>query len=152
MHVQIICCYQPTNPNLNDIKQNFIRLIDVASQGFSQSSTSRHLRLLLGRLKWLLLLLFSPPVMSDSWWPHGLQHARLPCPSPSPRVCSNSCPLSWWCHPIISSSVAPFFSCPPSFPASGSFPISQFSVSDGQSIGASVSASSFQWVFRVDFL
>ena len=120
-------------------KQNFIRLIDVASQGFSQSSTSRHLRLLLGRLKWLLLLLFSPPVMSDSWWPHGLQHARLPCPSPSPRVCSNSCPLSWWCHPIISSSVAPFFSCPPSFPASGSFPMSWIFSSGGQRIRVSAS-------------
>ena len=66
--------------------------------------------------------------MSDSLWPNGLQHARLPCPSPSPRACSNSCPLRWLCHPIISSSVAPFSSCPQSFPASG-----------GQSIGASAS-------------
>ena len=66
-----------------------------------------------------LLLLFSCSVMSDSLLLHGLQHARLPCPSPSPRVCSNSCPLSWRCHPTISSSVAPFFSCPQSFPASG---------------------------------
>ena len=69
------------------------------------------------------------------------QHARLPCPSLSPRVCSNSCPLSHWCHPIISSSVAPFFSCPQSFPASGSFQMSQLFTSGGQSIGASVSAS-----------
>ena len=59
-------------------------------------------------------------------WPHGLQHARLPCPSPTPRACSNSCPLSWWCHPTISSSVDPFSSCIPSFPVSGSFPMSQF--------------------------
>ena len=74
-------------------------------------------------------------------WPHGLQHARLPCPSPSPRVCSNSCPLSLWCHPVISSSVTPFFSCPQSFPVSGSFPLSQLFTSDGQSMGASASAS-----------
>ena len=70
-----------------------------------------------------LLLLFSHSVLSNSLWPHGLQHARLPCPSLSPRACSNSCPLSRWCHPTISSSVAPF-SCLQSFPASGSFPVS----------------------------
>ena len=63
--------------------------------------------------------------MSDSLWPHGLQHARLPCPS-TPRACSNSCPLSPWCHPTVSSSVIPFSSCLQSLPASGSFPMSQF--------------------------
>ena len=73
--------------------------------------------------------------------PHGLQHARLPCPSLSPKVCSNSCPLSQWCHPTNSSSVSPFSSCPQSFPVSGSFPMSQFFASGGQSIGASASAS-----------
>ena len=67
------------------------------------------------------LLLFSCSVVSDSLRPHGLQHARLPCPSPSPGACSNSCPLSQWCHPTISSSVIPFSSCLQSFPASGSF-------------------------------
>ena len=72
--------------------------------------------------------------------PHGLQHARLPCPSLSPGVCSNSCPLSQWCHPTISSSVIPFSSCPQSFPASGSFPVSWFFASCGQSIGSSASA------------
>ena len=72
-----------------------------------------------------------------SLWPHGLQHTRLPCPSISPRVCLNLCPLSQWCHPTISSSVAPFSSCLQSFPASGSFPISQLLPSGGQSIGAS---------------
>ena len=72
---------------------------------------------------------------------HGLVHTRLPCPSLSPRVCSNSCPLNWWWHPTISSSVIPFFSCLQSFPASGSFPINQFFTSGGQSIGASASAS-----------
>ena len=71
--------------------------------------------------------------------PHGLQHARLPCPSLSPRVCSNSCPLSWWCHPTISSSVSPLSSCTQSFPASGSFPVSQYFTSGSQSIGASAS-------------
>ena len=79
--------------------------------------------------------------MSDSLWPHGLQHTRLPCPSLSPGTCSNSCSLSWWCHPVISSSVAPFSFCPQSCPASGSFPRSQFFPSGGQSIGVSASAS-----------
>ena len=75
--------------------------------------------------------------------PHGLQHARLPCPSPSPRACSNSCPSSQWCHPTISSSVAPFSFCLQSFPASGSFPMSRLFASSGQSIAASASASVF---------
>ena len=81
--------------------------------------------------------------MSDSFWPYGLQHARLLSPPLSPRVCSNSCPLSWWCHPTISSSVVPFSSFPQSCPASGSFPVSWLFTSGGQSIGASVSASVF---------
>ena len=85
-------------------------------------------------------ILFSCSVVSNSLRPHGLQHARLPCPSPSPKVCSNSCPLSWWCHPTISSSVIPF-SCLQSFPASGSFPMSWLFTSGGQSFGASASAS-----------
>ena len=86
-------------------------------------------------------LLFSCSVVSDSSWPHGLQHTRLPYPSLSPRVCSNSCPLSWWCHPTISSSITPFSSRPQSFPAPGSFPVSRLFTSGGQSIGASASAS-----------
>ena len=73
--------------------------------------------------------------------PHGLQHSRLPCPSPTPRAYSNSCPLSQWCHPTISSSVAPFSSCPQSFPASGSFPKSWLFASGGQSIGTLASGS-----------
>ena len=79
--------------------------------------------------------------MSDSLRPHGLQHARFPRPSLSPRVCSDSRPLSQWCHPAISSSVAPFSSCPQSFPASGSFLMSQLFTSGGQSTGTSASAS-----------
>ena len=74
-------------------------------------------------------------------WLHGLQHTRLPCPSPTPRACSNSCPLSRWCHPTVSSSVVPFSSCFQSFPASGSFPMNQFFSSGGQSIRVSASAS-----------
>ena len=84
---------------------------------------------------------FSHSVMSDSLRPHGLQYARLPCPSPTPRVYSNSCSLSRWCHPIISSSVVPFSSHLQSFPASGSFQMSQFFASGGQSIGVSASTS-----------
>ena len=79
--------------------------------------------------------------MSESLRPHGLQHARIPCPSPSLRNCSNSCPWSWWCHPSISSFVVPFSFCLQSFPASGSFSVSQFFPSGGQSIEASASAS-----------
>ena len=84
---------------------------------------------------------FSPIVMSDSLRPHELQHTRPPCPSPTPGVHSNSCPLSPWCHPTISSSVIPFSSCLQSFPASGSFQMSQFFTSGGQSIGVSASTS-----------
>ena len=78
---------------------------------------------------------FSHSVVSDSLRPCGLQHARLPCPSPAPDACWNSCPSSRWCHPTISSSVVPFTSCLQSFPASGSFPMSQFFASGGQNIG-----------------
>ena len=84
---------------------------------------------------------FSRSVMSDSLRPHGLQHARFPHPSPTPRACSNSCPLSRWLHPAISSSVVPLSSGLQSFPASGAFQMSQFFTSGGQSIGASALAS-----------
>ena len=83
----------------------------------------------------------SHSVVSDSLRPHGLQHARLPRPSLTPGVYSNSCPSSWWCHPTISSSAVPFSSCPQSFPATRSFPTHQFFTSGGQSIGTSASAS-----------
>ena len=81
--------------------------------------------------------LFSHSVVFGPLWPHELQHARLPCPSPSPRACSNSCPLSHWCNPTISSSVVHFSSCLQSFPASGFFPMSQLFIWGGQSTGAS---------------
>ena len=86
-------------------------------------------------------ILFSCSVESDSLWPHGLQHARPPCPSPIPRVYSNSHPSSWWCHPTISSSVVPISSYLQSCPASGSFIVSQSFESSGKSIGVSASAS-----------
>ena len=84
---------------------------------------------------------FSHSFMSNSLWPHALQHTRLPCPSPNPRAYSNSCPSSRWCHPTISSSGVPFSSCLLSFPAPRSFPMSQFFASGGQSVGVSASAS-----------
>ena len=96
-------------------------------------------------LNYILLLTssvqFSRSVTSDSLWPHESQHARPPSPSPTPGVHSDSPPSSQWCHPAISSSVVPFSSCPQSFPASGSFPVSQFFTSGGQSTGVSASAS-----------
>ena len=101
---------------------------------------------------------FSHSVVSNSLQTHGPQHARPPCPSPTPRVYPNSGPLSQWCHPTISSSVIPFSSCPQSFPASGSFPKSQLFVSGGQSIGVSPSTSVLpintqDWIsFRMDWL
>ena len=84
---------------------------------------------------------FTHSVVSDFLQPHGLQYARLPCPSPTPKVCSDSCPLSRWCHPTISSSVIPFSSCLQSCPASGSFLVSQFFATGGQSFGVSASTS-----------
>ena len=89
-----------------------------------------------------MLLLFSRSVVSDSLRPHGLQHTRLPCPSPTPGACSNSCPLSRWCHPTISSSVVPFSSCLQLFPASGSFLMSWLFPSGDQSFSFNISPSS----------
>ena len=108
----------PVLPYLLEFVQIYVHWVSDASEWFSCCS-----------------------VMSDSLQLHGLQHDRLSCPSLSPRVCSNSCPLSWWCYLSISSSVAPFSSCPQSFPASGSFSVSQLFTSGGQSIRASASAS-----------
>ena len=95
----------------------------------------------------------SGSVVSNSLWPHGLQHTRLPCPSPTPKVYSNSCPSCRWCHPTISSSVIPFSSHLQSFPASGSFSVGHFFESGGQSIEVSTSASVLPMnIFRNDFL
>ena len=94
------------------------------------------------------LVQFSLSVVSDPLGPHGLQLARLLCPSPTPRACSDSCP----CHPTISSSVIPFSTCLQSFPTSGSFPVSQFFASGGQILEFQLQCQSFQWIFRTDFL
>ena len=93
---------------------------------------------------------FSPSVQSDSLL-QSTRHTRPACPSPTPRIYSNSCPLHWWCHPTISSSVTPFSSCVQSFPASGSFPVSQFFESGGQSIGVSVSTSVLPMTILISF-
>ena len=99
------------------------------------------------------LVQFIRSLVSDSLWPHGLQHTRPPCPSPTPGAHSNSCPLSWWCHPTISSSVIPFYSCLLSFQASGYFPAGWFFISGSQSIVALAAASVPPVnLFRVDFL
>ena len=99
------------------------------------------------------LFLFLCKVLPDSLWPHGLQHASLPCPSPTPGACSNSCPLSQWCYLIISSSAALFSFCPQPFPASRSFPMSQFFTSGGHRVlSLQLQNQSFQWIFRVYFL
>ena len=102
--------------------------------------------------KGIQIIQFSHSVVSDSLWPHGLQHARLPRPSPTPRAYSNSWSSSQWCHPTISSSAVPF-SCLQSFPASGSFPMNQFFASGGQSIIHWKDwCWSSQWILRTDFL
>ena len=95
---------------------------------------------------------FGHSVMCDSLWCYEPQHARPPCPSPTPRVYPNPCPLSWWCHTTISSSVVPFSYCLQSCPASEAFPVSQFFALGGQSIGVSASASVLPRVLRTDFL
>ena len=95
---------------------------------------------------------FSHSVVSHSLRPHGLQHTRLLCSSPTPRPCSNPCPLHRWCHPTISSSIVSFYSCLQSFPASGSFPMSQFFASVAKVLEFQLQHQSFQWIFRTDFL
>ena len=99
-----------------------------------------------------MLLQFSCLVMSNSLQPHGLQHARPSCPLPTPGVYSNSCPLSRWCHPTISSSLVPFSSCLQSFPTSGSFQMSQLFTKMAKLLEFQLQHQSFQWIFRIDFL
>ena len=95
---------------------------------------------------------FTCSVVSNSLQPHGLHHARPPCPSPTPGACLNSCPSSRWCHPAITSFVVPFSSCLQSLPASGSFPLNQFFTSGGQILEFQLQHQSFQRIFRTDFL
>ena len=126
----------------------FFMLDRISTSVLNRSDNNRHLCFVPGLKRESIQSInikydvqFSRSVVSDCLRPHGLQHARPPCPSPTPRVHSNSCLLSQWCHPTISSSVVPFSSCLQSFPASGSFQISQFFISGGQSIGVSALAS-----------
>ena len=147
------CCslLWKTLPHTSFIFPEHISRLEKLPYSFTLIAMSRILYMLsnfsnekleLGRyLGSILLLLFSCSVMSDSLLLHRLQHTRFPCPPPSPGAYSNSCPLSWWCCPTISASVVPFSSYLQSFPASGSFPMSQFFASGDQSIGASASAS-----------
>ena len=116
-----------------------------------QIKTTIRCHFILARLAITSSVQFSRSIVSNSLRPHGLQHARPPCPSPTPGVYPNSCPLSRWCHPTISSSVVPFFSCPQSFPASGSFQMSQLFASGGQSIGVSASHQSRQWPEKLNW-
>ena len=104
------------------------------------------------RCSTLIIVQFSYSVTSDSLRPHGTQHTRPPCPSPTPGVYPNSCPLNSWCHSMISSSVGPFSSCSQSFPASGYFQMSQLFASGGQSIGVSASTSVLEGTLRTDLL
>ena len=111
---------------LSIVQSRFIHIVTNYSTSFSFKGKS---------------VQFSPSVVSDSLGPHESQHTRPPCPSPTPGVHPNPCPLSRWCHPTISSSVIPFSSCPQTFPASGSFQVSQLFASGGQNIGVSISTS-----------
>ena len=119
---------------------DFLHLL-FSSEAFISLLFLKDIEFLVASLLTLSSVQFSRSVVSDSLQPHEPQHARLPCPSPTPGVYPNPCPLNRWCHPAISSSVVPFSSCPQSLPASGSFPMSQLLASGGQSIGASVSTS-----------
>jgi len=124
-------------------RKNFLKFIQDSSGEVAlwPNSVTSSNNLAIGGIFQISSVQFSCSVVSVSLQPHGLQHVRFSCPSPTPGACSNSCPLSWWCHPTISSSVIPFSSCLQSFPASGSFQMSQFFASGGQSIGVSASAS-----------
>ena len=104
------------------------------------------------KLKHINSVQFSCSVVFDSLWPDEPQHTRPPCPSPTPGVHPNPCPMRRWCHPTISSSVVPFFSCRQSFPASGSFPVSQLFASKGKLLEFQLQHQSFQWTPRTDLL
>ena len=124
-----LCCWCVFSLWTSEEKESLVNF------GFSVGSR-RNRKIILG-----LPVQFSCSLVSDSMWPHEPQHARPPCPSPTPRVYANPCPLCRWCHPTISSSVVPFSSCPQCFPASGSFQMSQLSAWGGQGFGVSASTS-----------
>ena len=118
-----------------------LRFLDIKNKSFSLGFSEEGTIWFKKRCQQHSSVQFSRSVMSDSLRPHEPQHARPSCPSLTPRVHPNPCPLSWWCHPTISSSIVPFSSCPQSFPASGSFPMSQLFASGGQRIGVSASTT-----------
>ena len=118
----------------------------VAKSQMWLKQLSRHIRIQFSSVQ------FSRSFMSDTLPPHELQHSRPPCPPPTPRVYSNSCPLNQWCHPNISSSVISFSSCPQSLPASGSFPWVNYSHEVAKVLEFQLQHQSFQWIFRTDFL
>ena len=132
-------------PSPEDRPDPRIKLEFLALQADSLPWVTRETLIFIPSIKNLLIssVQFSHSVVSDSLQPHEPQHARPPCPSPTPGVHPNPCPLCRWCHPTISSSLIPFSSCPQSFPASGSFQTSQLFTSGGQSIGVSASTSVF---------
>ena len=130
--------------NIHLFQYHFISYLLLYNKLSPTSSSLKQVFIILPsfwKLRMQKQLQFSRSVVSEFFWPHGLQHARLPCPSSSPGACSNSRPSSWWCHPTILSSVISFSSHLQSFPASGTFSMSQLFASGGQSIGASASAS-----------
>ena len=138
--------YVILSPFLSTIRMISVKWFDLSGFSLNMRALGGFILNLLFNSKWLCSLWgsknqFIYSVVSNTLRPEGLQHTRLPCPSPTTGVCSNSCPLSWWCHPIISSSVVPFSSHLQSFQASGSFPMSQLFATGGQSIGISASAS-----------
>ena len=135
--------WDPPNPGVKSMSLTFSALAGgfyTTSASWKAQEISRMAQKKAMTLR-LCSIQFSCSFVSDSLWPHEPQHARPPCPSPTPGVHPNPCPLSRWCHPTVLSSVVPFSSCPQSFPASGSFPISQLFASGGQSIGVSASTS-----------
>ena len=141
-HTQVLWCGVP--PSASSVSKNI---------AYGADSLLNKVLALYNLLMWNLgvsVSQFSRSVMSDFLQPHDSQYTRPPCPSLTPRVYSNSCPSTRWCHPAISSSVVPFSSCPQSLPASGTFPVSQLFTLGGQSIG--VSASKPFWVFYTNFL
>ena len=138
----LICsiqCIIYISENIKYHKKSIVGMPKMKTQTPTTKLLDKYLLFMLSYFN--LSVQFSHSVMSDSLWPHELHHARPPCPSPTPRVHSNPCPLSSWCHPTISSSVVPFSSCPQSFPAPGPFQMSQLFTSGGQSTGVSASAS-----------